>query len=209
MPPAKKKPARGLVGEALIGNGALHASQREVLDLLAAGRSVLAVMATGRGKSLTFHVHAATSALRDHTASLFEYPLRALIADQAFHLNSALAPFGISVSVLTGESTPEDRAAVYRSLSDGTCDIVLTTPEFLDYHAEELAASGRIGFAVVDEAHHIGLAKAGQRPAYTAIGTALKRLGDPRVLALTATANAGIARDIASVLSAKDRKSVV
>lgn len=186
--------------EALIGNGALHASQREVLDLLAAGRSVLAVMATGRGKSLTFHVHAATSALRDHTASLFVYPLRALIADQAFHLNSALAPFGISVSVLTGESTPEERAAVYRSLSDGTCDIVLTTPEFLDYHAEELAASGRIGFAVVDEAHHIGLAKAGQRPAYTAIGTALKRLGDPRVLALTATANAGIARDIASVL---------
>ena len=101
--------------EALIGNGALHASQREVLDLLAAGRSVLAVMATGRGKSLTFHVHAATSALRDHTASLFVYPLRALIADQAFHLNSALAPFGISVSVLTGESTPEERAAVYRN----------------------------------------------------------------------------------------------
>ncbi|RDB61962.1 single-stranded-DNA-specific exonuclease RecJ [Gordonibacter sp. 28C] len=185
---------------AIIGDGALHASQRTVLDHLDAGRSVLAVMATGRGKSLVFQVHAACRALRDRTASLFVYPLRALIADQAFHLNEALEPFGIAVSVLTGESTPEERRQTFAGLADGSVDIVLTTPEFLGYHADEFAQSRRIGFVVVDEAHHIGLARAGQRPAYAAIGQAVAQLGGPVVLALTATADDGIADAIRSAL---------
>ena len=186
--------------QAIIGDGALHASQRTVLDHLDAGRSALAVMATGRGKSLVFQVHAACRALRERTASLFVYPLRALIADQAFHLNEALEPFGIAVSVLTGESTPEERRQTFAGLADGSVDIVLTTPEFLGYHAGEFAQSRRIGFVVVDEAHHIGLARAGQRPAYAAIGQAVAQLGEPVVLALTATADDGIADAIRTAL---------
>jgi single-stranded-DNA-specific exonuclease len=185
---------------AIIGDGQLHDAQRRVLDFLDEGKSVLSVMATGRGKSLTFQVHAAVAALRDGDASVFVYPLRALIADQAFHLNNALGPFGISVNVLTGESAPEERRQVFSALADGTCDIVLTTPEFLDFHIDEFASSGRVRFLVVDEAHHIGLAKAGNREAYKHLGACAKRLGDPTVLALTATANGDIARDIASVL---------
>lgn len=185
---------------ALIGDRPLHDSQREVLEHLRNGRSVLAVMATGRGKSLTFQVHAACLALAQHKASVFVYPLRALIADQAFHLSEALEGFGIAVATLTGESTPEERRQVVQALSDGSCDIVLTTPEFLSYHAERLARCGRIGFAVVDEAHHIGLAKAGQRVAYANIGRALERLGAPTVLALTATASDDVADDILATL---------
>ena len=194
---------RGLEGEiirALIGDRPLHPSQREVLDHLGEGRSVLAVMATGRGKSLVFQVHAARLALASRKASVFVYPLRALIADQAFHLSEALAGFGISVAVLTGESAPEERRRVMEQLVDGSCDIVLTTPEFLSYHADKLARCGRIGFAVVDEAHHIGLAKAGQRMAYAAIGASLAKLGAPCVLALTATASDAVADDIRAAL---------
>ena len=185
---------------ALIGDAPLHDKQREVLDCLDAGRSTLCVMATGRGKSLIFHVHAACRALRDRSASLFVYPLRALIADQAYHLTNALSRFGIVAAVLTGESSPVERRAVYDGLAAGETDIVLTTPEFLHIHAEELAQSGRIGFVVIDEAHHIGLAKAGNRPAYNALGSVLRTLGDPTVLALTATADGGVARDIATIL---------
>ena len=188
------------VVRALIGDAPLHDKQREVLDCLNAGQSTLCIMATGRGKSLIFHVHAACRALRDHTASLFVYPLRALIADQAYHLTEALSRFGIAVAVLTGESSPEERRAIYDGLCAGEVDIVLTTPEFLHIHADELAQSGRIGLVVIDEAHHIGLAKAGNRPAYNALGGILHRLGDPTVLALTATADGGVARDIATIL---------
>lgn len=192
------------VVRAIIGSGNLHTSQRAVLDHLDAGHSVLAVMATGRGKSLTFQVHAACRALRDGAASMFVYPLRALIADQAFHLNAALESFGIGVSVLTGESTPEERRQTFAGLADGSVDIVLTTPEFLGFHSQEFAQSGRIGFVVVDEAHHVGLAKAGQRPAYATIGQAVSQLGHPTVLALTATASDGIAEDIMATLPIDD-----
>lgn len=185
---------------AIIGDQPLHAKQRAVLNALRAGQSVLAVMATGRGKSLTFQVHAACRALLAHEASLFVYPLRALIADQAFHLNAALDAFGIVSEVLTGESTPEQRRRVFEGLAHGSVDIVLTTPEFLGYHAEEFARARRIGFVVVDEAHHVGLAKAGQRVAYAQIGSAIARLGNPTVLALTATAGDEVAADIDSAL---------
>ena len=145
------------VVRAIIGDKPLHDAQREILAHLRAGRSTLGIMATGRGKSLTFQVHAATRALANHEASLFVYPLRALIADQAFHLREALDAFGIGVITLTGESTPDERRQGFAGLADGTYDIVLTTPEFLAWHADEFAAAGRVRFVVVDEAHHIGL----------------------------------------------------
>ena len=188
------------VVRAIIGDRELHKSQRVVLSSLRAGNSVLAVMATGRGKSLTFQVHAACEALAHHTASLFVYPLRALIADQAFHINEALAPFGINACTLTGESAPDERRQAFAGLTDGSVDIVLTTPEFLVCHAPEFAATGRIGFVVVDEAHHIGLSRAGHRPAYAQLGSAIAQMGNPVVLALTATSDEAVTSDIDRVL---------
>ena len=192
------------VVSAIIGQRSLHPSQREILDRLRAGRSTFAVMATGRGKSLTFQVFAAMRALSAGEASLFVYPLRALIADQAFHLSSAFDRFGITCAVLNGETAPEERARVYERLAEGTLDIVLTTPEYLCCHVDEIAASRRIGFVVVDEAHHIGLAKAGQRVAYTRLGMAIARLGNPTVLAVTATAPDEVAGDIDATLPLAD-----
>lgn len=188
------------VVRAIIGDRELHKSQRVVLSSLRAGNSVLAVMATGRGKSLTFQVHTACEALAHHTASLFVYPLRALIADQAFHINEALAPFGINACTLTGESAPDERRQAFAGLTDGSVDIVLTTPEFLVCHAPEFAATGRIGFVVVDEAHHIGLSRAGHRPAYAQLGSAIAQMGNPVVLALTATSDEAVTSDIDRVL---------
>ena len=192
------------VVSAIIGQRSLHLSQREILDRLRAGRSTFAVMATGRGKSLTFQVFAAMRALSAGEASLFVYPLRALIADQAFHLSSAFDRFGITCAVLNGETAPEERARVYERLAEGTLDIVLTTPEYLCCHVDEIAASRRIGFVVVDEAHHVGLAKAGQRVAYTRLGMAIARLGNPTVLAVTATAPDEVASDIDATLPLAD-----
>ena len=206
---------------AIIGDRPLHDAQRDILDHLRAGRSVLGVMATGRGKSLTFQVHAAERALAHHEASLFVYPLRALIADQAFHLREALDAFGIGVITLTGESTPDERRQGFAGLADGTYDIALTTPEFLAWHADEFAGTGRVKFVVVDEAHHVGLAKAGQRVAYATIGAAIAKLSGPdggaapTVLALTATADddvaAAIRRELpvdASVFDSSERSNL-
>lgn len=182
--------------QAMIGDHALLPAQARALDELAAGRSVLCVMATGRGKSLIFHIHAARRAIVDGKASVFVYPLRALVNDQAFHLEEALAPFGVTVRTLTGETGAEERAEVYAGLADGSVDVVLTTPEYLALHSQELASGGRVGFVVIDEAHHAGASKGGDRSAYQELPRVLDELGHPEVLAVTATANDEVASEV-------------
>lgn len=182
--------------EAFIGNRSLHASQQQILDLLDEGKSVLGVLGTGRGKSLTFHIYAVEQALKNNKVSLFLYPLRALIADQAFHLQKTLAPFGIEVSVLTGETDHQHRDEVMNALSKGLVDIVLTTPEYLEAHSREFASTNKVSFLVVDEAHHVATSRAGYRMVYTQIAKLLEVLNMPQVLALTATADDAIAKTI-------------
>lgn len=189
---------------ALIGNHELHEAQAHALDALSHRRNTLAIMATGRGKSLIFHLHAARMALLEGKASIFIYPLRALVADQAFHLQEVFAQFGLAVSVLTGESSEEVRKDVYAGLAQGRVNCVLTTPEFLAIHADRFAQSGRIGFVVVDEAHHVALARAGNRSAYAGLATTLDALGNPLVLAVTATAGTDETQIIRRVLSIEE-----
>ncbi len=185
---------------AFIGELGLHDAQSEALRHLANGHRTLTVMATGRGKSLIFHMHAAREAIARGRASVFVYPLRALVADQAFHLKDAFARLGMSVRVINGETSMGDRDESFAALADGSLDVVLTTPEFLDHHADRFARTGRIGFLVVDEAHHVGLSRAGHRPAYARLGRAIEVLGGPTVLAVTATAGDEVADAIVSTL---------
>ncbi len=185
----------------LIGEHQPHDAQQQALDSLAAGNNTLVVMATGRGKSFIFHMHAAREALINDAASVFIYPLRALVADQAFHLQQTFEQFGLSVCVLTGESDEAERTDTFTKLQDGGVDVILTTPEFLSIHAQRFAAAQRVRFVVVDEAHHVGQARAGNRPAYAGLNRTLHELGNPLVLAVTATAGDAEAQVIRETLS--------
>lgn len=175
--------------KALIGDNSLRKAQEESLDNLQRGFSTLTIMATGRGKSLIFHLHAAKTALLQHKASIFIYPLRALVADQAYHLQDVFSSFGLVVRVLTGETDEKERTEIFEKLGTEQVDVILTTPEFLTIYAKRFAQTKHTGFLVVDEAHHIGQSRAGNRPAYMALKTALDTLGNPLVLAVTATAS--------------------
>lgn len=193
----------------LIGDSELLPAQREVLDLLARGQSAMCVMATGRGKSLIFHLHAARIAIKEHKASIFVYPLRALVADQAFHLQESFARLGLAVRVLTGESTSEQRQDTYVAFRSGKVDVLLTTPEFLDIHRNDLAAPGRVGFLVIDEAHHAGVAKGGNRSSYTQLPRIREALGEPVCLAVTATASTRVAREVCGLLGVSEQNVVI
>ena len=189
---------------AFIGAARPHEAQLQALEALRCGRNVLAVMGTGRGKSLIFQVHAVREAIARGRASVFVYPLRALVADQSFHLMQALAKLGVRAAVLTGETPVAGRDRIFSQLAGGRVDIVLTTPEFLAIHRARFAAAGRVGFVVIDEAHHVAQAKAGERPAYLEMPAVLAALGSPRVLALTATAAPETADEIARLLPVEE-----
>ncbi|MCL2492110.1 MAG: single-stranded-DNA-specific exonuclease RecJ [Coriobacteriia bacterium] len=188
-----------------IGDNELYPAQQHSLDALEEGTNTLTVMATGRGKSLIFHMHAAKLSILRNTASVFVYPLRALVTDQAYHLESMFADIGLSVAVVTGESSSTARAESFEALRSGQLDVILTTPEFLYFHADKFAASGRVGFIAIDEAHHIGQARAGNRPAYRTMRQTLETLGNPVRLALTATADDEVANAICEALDIHHR----
>ena len=184
----------------MIGDHDLLPAQAEALGRLARGKSCLAVMATGRGKSLIFHLHAARVAILEGSASVFVYPLRALVADQAFHLQKSLGALGLRAAVVTGETDQTGRDTVFSGLMDATVDVVLTTPEFLAIHTAKFAESGRVSFLVVDEAHHAAEAKSGHRSAYGELPRVREELGRPTCLAVTATASDAAAAEICSLL---------
>ncbi|MBQ1840159.1 MAG: DEAD/DEAH box helicase, partial [Atopobiaceae bacterium] len=185
---------------AMIGSHSLLPAQRTALDNLAAGRSTLCVMATGRGKSLIFHMHAAHEAIARGKASIFVYPLRALVADQSFHLEEAFSRMGMHVRVLTGETPLDERTATFGAVARGDVDVLLTTPEFLAIHVQRFAETGRVGFVVVDEAHHAGLSAGGNRSAYGSLPEVLDALGRPTALAVTATAATPVAEEICRLM---------
>lgn len=173
-----------------IGDRELLEAQLATLEALERGERCLTVMATGRGKSLIFHLYAAMLALREQMSSVFIFPLRALVSDQHYRLSESFSRLGLSVRALTGETPPAQRDEVFADLAAGKIAVVLTTPEFFAHHAERFASANRVGFIVVDEAHHIGAANQVRRPAYLQLGEAIAKTGaSTRVLAVTATAS--------------------
>ena len=192
----------------LIGSYDFLPAQKAALDLLEQKNNVLCTMATGRGKSAIFQVHAAREAISNNKASVFVFPLRALVSDQAYHLEQRLGELGLSISTLTGETPQAQRDEIFKKLTDGDLDIVLTTPEFLTIHDDEFASTGRIGFIVIDEAHHAGESKKGKRSSYQGLPQTLDKLGGPQVLAVSATAEDETSREIMR-LCAIDEKNVI
>ena len=184
---------------ALIGERALRDAQHAVLARLAAGRNTLAVLGTGRGKSLCFQLPAAHSALARGAKTLVFYPLRALTNDQYEALVRRLGRFGLRILRANGSIDGEERAALDAALAEGSWDIILATPEFATFHRTAfLRAENRPDLIVVDEAHHVYESR--HRPAYGALGALVRDLGSPQVLALTATANDDAFRAIRGAL---------
>jgi len=182
-----------------LGERAPRPAQLSVLERVRAGRNTLAVMGTGRGKSLCFQLPATESALALQAKTLVFYPLRALANDQHDALVRRLEPLGLRILRANGAIDGDERAALELALEDGSWDIILATPEFASYHREAFArAQNRPALLVVDEAHH--LYESRHRPAYVGFGELVRELGAPQVLALTATAADEAFREIVRVL---------
>lgn len=172
--------------KALIGDARPHDAQQAVLSRLDAGKNTIAVLGTGRGKSFCFQYPAAYRALDAEQKTLVIYPLRALANDQYDALVRRLDGFGLRIMRANGSISAEERSTLMQALETGAWDIVLATPEFLQFHRDAFTARSMPAFVVVDEAHHIYESK--HRAAYGKLGETIASLGNPQVLALTATA---------------------
>jgi single-stranded-DNA-specific exonuclease len=175
------------VRRALIGDAVPHEAQLAVLERIEAGRNTLAVLGTGRGKSFCFQFPAAMRSLATGEKTLVIYPLRALANDQYEALIRKLDPFGLRIYRANGSISHDEREELFEALREGAWDIILATPEFLEFHRDEFRGRSVPALVVVDEAHHLFESK--HRAAYGRLGQTIASLGAVQVIALTATAN--------------------
>jgi ATP-dependent DNA helicase RecQ len=167
----------------------LRPGQRRVIDRVVADESTLAVMPTGAGKSLCYQVPAVLAAGQTVVVS----PLIALMKDQCDKLDA----LGVAAVQFNSQCSAEAIADAEQAIADGRARVVFCTPERLaDAAFVKLLRQRPVSLLVVDEAHCISQWGHDFRPAFLEIGGAARALGNPVVLALTATANDAVAAEI-------------
>jgi len=158
-----------------------------------AGRDAIGILPTGAGKSLCFQL----PSLFLRGAVLVVSPLIALMHDQIRRLETA----NIEAARLDSTVPVGDQELQELEIEGGAHDIILITPERLQNPAHlEPLKQREIALFVVDEAHCVSEWGHDFRPAYIELRHALKALGSPPVLALTATAPPQMVAEISTRL---------
>ncbi len=177
---------------AVFGHDGFLPGQTAVINRVLAGDDTLAILPTGAGKSLTFQL---PSLLLPGTTLVLS-PLIALMKDQVEGLPPPLRERTVLVN---STLTPAEQQRAMSEIAAGSYKLVYAAPERLRQHGflRSLWQAG-VSLVVVDEAHCISLWGHDFRPDYLSIPAALPELGNPPLLAMTATATAETASSLSS-----------
>lgn len=184
--------ARELLAERF-GHAAFRVHQLKVVGPLLAGRSVLAVLPTGAGKSLCYQL----PALMARSLTLVVSPLISLMQDQV----GALRRRGIAAAYLNSLLAPDQRRTILDAALSGRLTLLYCAPERLGSLVHRLArASREVSLLAVDEAHCIVEWGNEFRPVYRRLDRFRYLLGDPVTIALTGSATPPTRAEILQVL---------
>ncbi len=165
--------------------------QIETLACVLRGEDVLTVLPTGGGKSLCYQLPAL---LAEQGTTLVISPLIALMKDQLDSLPEHLRPRATTInSSLDGDELRQrlDHA------TDGAYRLLYAAPERLRQPTflHTMRRAG-LNYLVVDEVHCVSAWGHDFRPDYLALGRARAALGNPQLVAMTATAPPRVRQDI-------------
>ena len=184
------------------GYEAFYPLQAEIIDHVLAKKHALVLMPTGGGKSICFQI----PALLVQGTTIVISPLIALMKDQV----DGLTANGIKAAFLNSSLTEEESAAVYRRCLTGEIKLLYISPE-------RLAAASTFGFLqkltialfAVDEAHCISSWGHDFRPDYLKLNLLREKFPAVPMIALTATADRVIRKDILRQLAIPDEHQFI
>ena len=184
------------------GLAAFREGQEAVIGSILAGRSTLAVMPTGRGKSLCYQL----PAMLLPGVTLVVSPLIALMKDQV----DGLAARGIPATYINSSVEPELQAERLARMAEGGYKLVYVAPERFRQRAfMEHLRKTQVSLLAVDEAHCLSQWGHDFRPDYMRLPQAIAACGHPPVLAATATATPEVRDDILAQLQLRDPAVIV
>ncbi|MDB5439816.1 MAG: recQ [Caulobacteraceae bacterium] len=186
----------------VFGHADFRGLQAAVIGEVLEGRSALAVLPTGGGKSLCYQI---PSLLRPGLGLVIS-PLIALMTDQV----EALKQEGVRAARLDSNLTLDERDATWRAMQAGELDLVYMSPEGLA-SGPTLDRLARLDLSLIaiDEAHCVSQWGHDFRPDYRLLGKLTQAFPKVPRLAVTATADARTRADIRAQLHLEDAAEFV
>jgi ATP-dependent DNA helicase RecQ len=173
-------------------------NQEAAIEAVLEKKDAVILMPTGGGKSLCYQI----PALMQEGLTLVVSPLIALMKDQV----DALVNNGVSAAFLNSSQTNREQTEVFQRVRNGELKLLYVAPERLLQSGEQFIdflESINVSLFAIDEAHCISSWGHDFRPEYIQLGKLKKYFPEIPIIALTATADKLVRKDIFERLNIK------
>ena len=181
------------------GYDSFRMNQQQAIECILNKKDCVVLMPTGGGKSLCYQI----PALLGDGLTLVVSPLIALMKDQV----DALVNNGVAAAFLNSTQTAREQVEVFQRVKSGELKILYVAPERLLQSGDQFIdflKNVNVSLFAIDEAHCISSWGHDFRPEYMQLAKLKHHFPEVPLIALTATADKLVRRDIIERLRLKD-----